>query len=599
MEESDKDDYDVLGQLAKGGQGTTSRVRRKRDNSIWVLKESYVDSTKAGNSALREAKTLQSLNHPNINRYQDVFLHQEGGQLVVCTVMEYCEGGDLAHYLIAFKRHNMIVDPDRVLKWMQQMCSAIAYMHAHKVVHRDMKPQNIFMMNEDSLRVGDFGLAQTIERGKRTSQVGTPCYMAPEVLQHDAYAESVDVWGLGCIGLEAVTLEFLWERKGMLAAHVVTNPIEASNMSPEYPASLRECIARCLIHAHAKRPSAALLEGALHRYGGAPLLPAQLCFSQVLCLLPVATHGVPVQTDRRSLLRPAPLSPGPRSSAVSQGSDSSGLAEVFGNLATQWTSWLTPPKNSLAFIAEEQQQAPEQAVLSQMPDTVPHRPEGRPIPLTEQRELARLAAMAGGNPAGPTGAERGLHAIQEAHGSADDVSNILGSVERAGREGQQRRRASGAEARGAQQRSPAQLEAEVSRLLAAAQASGRAASGDGGRGGGAGMRGSSGLGGGGMLGGGGAIGAPSINASALAMLGHAAAAPSMTQAASWAQRGGRQYGAAGEGSDSGGEEVEEMPDGSLRPRDPARLNYERAREGGQSRSVARAEQSRAEQSRVE
>jgi serine/threonine protein kinase len=110
MEESDMDDYDVLGHLAKGGQGTTSRVRRKRDNSIWVLKACYVDNAKAGNSALREAKTLQSLNHPHINRYQDVFLHQDGGQLVVCTLMEYCQGGDLAHYLIAYKRHNMIVE---------------------------------------------------------------------------------------------------------------------------------------------------------------------------------------------------------------------------------------------------------------------------------------------------------------------------------------------------------------------------------------------------------------------------------------------------------------------------------------------------------
>jgi serine/threonine protein kinase len=289
----------VLNQLAKGGQGITTRVRRKRDNTIWVMKESYVDSTKAGNSALREAKTLQSLNHPYINRYQDVFLHQDGGDLVVCTVMEYCEGGDLAHYLIAFKRHNMIIEPDRALRWMQQMCSALAYLHSHKVVHRDLKPQNIFMMTEDSLRVGDFGLAQTIERGKRTSQVGTPCYMAPEVLHHDAYAESVDIWGLGCIGLEAITLNFLWERKGMLAAQVLTDPIHASSMSPEYPACLRESIAKCLVHGANKRPSAAMLEGALF-------------------------------------------------SAMERAGDQSGLVEVIGNLAQQWTSWLSPQGNNQA-----------------------------------------------------------------------------------------------------------------------------------------------------------------------------------------------------------------------------------------------------------
>ena len=253
------------------------------------------------------------------------------------------------------------------------------------------------MMTEDSLRVGDFGLAQTIERGKRTSQVGTPCYMAPEVLYHDAYAETVDVWGLGCIALEAVTLEFLWERKGMLAAHVVTEPIQASSMSPEYPSILRESIAKCLIHAPAKRPSAALLEGALHSAG-----------------------------DRGD-------------------QDNSGLSQVFGSLASQWSSWLSPSppvKNALGFIPEEM---PEQALLSQMPDTVPHRPEGRPIPLTEQRELARRAAAAkvssrgGSGGAVEGGLALGLAPIREAPSAgsvpatgmssgAPQASNLLGSA---------------------------------------------------------------------------------------------------------------------------------------------------------------------------
>ena len=444
MEECDKDDYDVLNQLAKGGQGTTSRVRRKRDNSVWVLKESFVDSTKAGNAALREAKTLQALNHPHINRYHDVFLHQDDAQLVVCMVMEYCEGGDLAHYLIAFKRHNMIVEPDRVLRWMQQMSSAIAYLHAHKIVHRDLKPQNIFMMTEDSLRVGDFGLAQTIERGKRTSQVGTPCYMAPEVLHHDAYAETVDIWGLGCIGLEAVTLDFLWERKGMLAAQVLTQPVHANSMSPEYPSSLRESIAKCLIHSVAKRPSAATLEGALH-------------------------------------------------SAVQSGGDDAGLAQVFGSLASQWTSWLTPPSKgpSLAHIPEE---TPEHAVLSQMPDTVPCRPEGRPIPVSEQQRLAARDPAHSHDKQGG-----GLHAIRE--GSREDKSlrarSSLGASERPT-----------PVAPTSRTRTPAELEAEVSRLLAAAQQSGR-------------MAGAAGAGSPGAESPGwtGDIGAPSIKSDALRMLG--------------------------------------------------------------------------------
>ena len=57
--------------------------------------------------------------------------------------------------------------------------------------------------------------------GKRTSRVGTPCYLAPEILYNDAYAEPVDIWGLGCIFYEMLTFDFLWERRGMLGAVVI------------------------------------------------------------------------------------------------------------------------------------------------------------------------------------------------------------------------------------------------------------------------------------------------------------------------------------------------------------------------------------------
>lgn len=178
--------YEVLNQLAQGGQGITSRVKRKQDNAVVVLKQSFCDNAKAGNSALREAKTLQGLDHPHIVRYEDVFLTEDGRQLVVCLIMAYMEGGDMARYMITVKKHGMTIEPNRVVTWSKQMMSAIAYLHSSKIVHRDLKPQNVFMQDDNNLKIGDFGLAQTIERGKRTSHVGTPCYMAPEVLQNDA-----------------------------------------------------------------------------------------------------------------------------------------------------------------------------------------------------------------------------------------------------------------------------------------------------------------------------------------------------------------------------------------------------------------------------
>ena len=64
------------------------------------------------------------------------------------------------------------------------------------------------------------GLSATLEAGKRTSRVGTPCYLAPEILFNEEYGERVDIWGAGCIFYEMLTLDFLWERRGMLGAMV-------------------------------------------------------------------------------------------------------------------------------------------------------------------------------------------------------------------------------------------------------------------------------------------------------------------------------------------------------------------------------------------
>jgi serine/threonine protein kinase len=76
-----------------------------------------------------------------------------------------------------------------------------------------------------SIKIGDFGLASSLKRDKQTSKVGTPCYLSPEVLQNDTYGPAVDVWGAGCIVLEMMTFNFLWERRGMLSVQVLSQPV--------------------------------------------------------------------------------------------------------------------------------------------------------------------------------------------------------------------------------------------------------------------------------------------------------------------------------------------------------------------------------------
>lgn len=253
------DDYELMKQLAKGGQGTTHVAKKKSTGQRIVIKQTQCENVRTGNDALREAKTLQGLKHHSVVEYLDVFLHSADGYLVVCTVMELCNRGDLANYLFDKRRRQSPLNEQVVRSWMGQLTDSLAYLHNLKIIHRDLKPHNVFLTKEGVLKVGDFGLSATIEHGKRTSHVGTPCYLAPEVMNHESYGEGVDMWGVGCIGFEMMTLDFLWERKGLLAATVKMNPLTAEQLPKQFSAALRECVCSCLKHPPASRPPAATL----------------------------------------------------------------------------------------------------------------------------------------------------------------------------------------------------------------------------------------------------------------------------------------------------------------------------------------------------
>ena len=136
-----------------------------------------------------------------------------------------------------------------------------------------MKPHNVFMTSQGSLKIGDFGLATSLARGKVTSRVGTPSYIAPEVLQYDGYGPPVDVWGVGCLAFEMMTLDFLYDRKGMLASDVQRKPIYSKELPPTYNPRLRDIVSTLLSADPSSRPTAAnslkIVEELIQKLGGA------------------------------------------------------------------------------------------------------------------------------------------------------------------------------------------------------------------------------------------------------------------------------------------------------------------------------------------
>lgn len=89
----------------------------------------------------------------------------------------------------------------QILQWLVELCSALLYLHRRKILHRDLKLQNVFLASDDSVRLGDFGIARVLKHTfeNARSVVGTPYYLSPEICESKPYNHKSDIWALGCI----------------------------------------------------------------------------------------------------------------------------------------------------------------------------------------------------------------------------------------------------------------------------------------------------------------------------------------------------------------------------------------------------------------
>lgn len=131
--------------------------------------------------------------------------------------MDYCGGGDL-HTLIT-KRNGVLFPEDRILDWFVQLCLAVKYIHDRRILHRDIKSQNIFLTDEGRVRLGDFGIAKVMNSTSDLARtcIGTPYYLSPEMCENKPYNNKSDIWALGCVLYEMTTLKHAFEASNMKA----------------------------------------------------------------------------------------------------------------------------------------------------------------------------------------------------------------------------------------------------------------------------------------------------------------------------------------------------------------------------------------------
>ncbi|KAJ7998675.1 hypothetical protein DPEC_G00207340 [Dallia pectoralis] len=250
-------DYIFIRVVGKGSYGEVNLVKHKTDRKQYVIKKLNLStsSKRERRAAEQEAQLLSRLRHPNIVTYRESW--EEDCQLYI--VMGFCEGGDLYHRL---KQQKGELLPERqVVEWFVQIAMALQYLHEKRILHRDLKTQNIFLTKTNIIKVGDLGIARVLENQNdmASTLIGTPYYMSPELFSNKPYNHKSDVWALGCCVYEMSTLKHAFNAKDMnsLVYHIVEGKLP--QMPSKYDPQLGELIKGMLCKRPEDRPDVKLI----------------------------------------------------------------------------------------------------------------------------------------------------------------------------------------------------------------------------------------------------------------------------------------------------------------------------------------------------
>uniref|UniRef100_A0A669P3W7 non-specific serine/threonine protein kinase n=1 Tax=Phasianus colchicus TaxID=9054 RepID=A0A669P3W7_PHACC len=247
------DKYIKVQKIGEGSFGKAFLVKDKENNQQYVIKEINISkmSNKEREESRREVAVLANMKHPNIVLYRESF--EENGCLYI--VMDYCEGGDLFKKINAQK--GVLFSEDQILDWFVQICLALKHIHDRKILHRDIKSQNIFLTKDGTIQLGDFGIARVLNSTVELARtcIGTPYYLSPEICQNRPYNNKSDIWALGCVLYEMCTLKHAFEAGNMknLVLKIISGSFPPVSMHYSY--DLRNLLSQLFKRNPRDRPS--------------------------------------------------------------------------------------------------------------------------------------------------------------------------------------------------------------------------------------------------------------------------------------------------------------------------------------------------------
>jgi NIMA (never in mitosis gene a)-related kinase len=209
------DGFEILEKLGDGSYSIVYKVKRKEDSNIYALKKVKLKglSDKEKQNALNEVRILASVKSPFVISYKEAFIEDETETL--CIVMEYADKGDLYQKIVHFKKIGCLIEEIDAWKIFIQMTRGLKSLHDLKILHRDLKAANIFLFSDGTAKIGDLNVSKVARRGVGYTQTGTPYYASPEVWKEEVYDNKSDIWSLGCVTYEMLTLHPPFRGKDM------------------------------------------------------------------------------------------------------------------------------------------------------------------------------------------------------------------------------------------------------------------------------------------------------------------------------------------------------------------------------------------------